>query len=131
MAIKNMSISTGATIAVTGGTAKAFVDTGVSVPGGVQVVVPASNANVRESATFRHRPAQLLPDGTYTRKKDTATITVPMVLASGKVVNNVIRIERDVHPEASNAAATDLNKLGAQLLVDADTDNFWLVGSLS
>lgn len=131
MGLKNMSLSTGAAIAVTGGTAKAFVDTGVTVPGGVQVVAPATAMNVRENATFRHRAAQLLPDGTFTRTKQVASITVPLLLANGKVVNNVVRIERDIHPETSNAAATDLNKLGAQLLVDADTDNFWLVGSLS
>lgn len=131
MALKNMSISTGATIAVTGGTAKAFVDTGVSVPGGVNVVVPATAASVRESATFRHRPAQLLPDGSWTRKKETVSLTVPKLLASGKIVNNTFRLERDIHPETSAAEAVDLNKLAAQLCVDADTDNFWLVGSTS
>jgi hypothetical protein len=52
-------------------------------------------------------------------------------LASGKVVFNVIRIEREVHPEFSAANATDLNKVGAQLLFDTDMDNFWAAGSLS
>lgn len=131
MGLKNMSIVTGATIAVTGGTAKAFVDTGVSVPGGVNVVVPATAASVRESATFRFRPSQLLTDGSLTRKKETVSLTIPKLLASGKIVNNTLRIERDIHPESTAAESVDLNKLGAQLLVDTDTDNFWSVGSLS
>jgi len=54
-----------------------------------------------------------------------------MTLASGKVVNNVLRVEREVHPEYSAANATDLNKLAAQLLVDTDADNFWSAGSLT
>lgn len=132
MALKNLSILTGATIAATGGSAKSFVDDGVSVPNGVHIVCPATvDARVRENATFKFRPAALQSDGTYSRRKDSISYTIPQVLASGKIVNNTVRIERDIHPELPAASAADLNKQAAQLLVDTDCDNFWAVGSLS
>lgn len=132
MPLKSMSILSGAAIAVTGGSAKSFMDDGVSVPNGVHIVCPGTtDARIRENATFKVRPAALLADGTYQRRKDVVSITFPQLLASGKVVNNVYRIERDIHPELADAVATDQRKMAAQLLVDADLDNFWLVGSLS
>lgn len=132
MGLKNLSIVSGAAIAVTGGSAKAFIDDGVTVPNGVHVVCPATvDARVREHATFKVRPAVVLPDGTFQRRKDVVSITFPQLLASGKVVNNVIRVERDVHPELAAAEAVNQLKMAAQLLIDSDLDNFWLVGSMS
>jgi len=54
-----------------------------------------------------------------------------MVLTSGQVVFNTIRIEREVHPSLTAASALELANLGAQLLVDADVLAFWATGSLS
>lgn len=132
MGLKNMSINTGGTIANTGGTAKVFTDDGVSVPGGVHLVVPATaDFRVRESATFRYRPAALSQSGEYTRAQYQASVTVPKALASGKYVNNVFRIVADIHPESTSTEQADIRKLAAQLLFDGDTDNFWAAGSLS
>jgi len=132
MGLKNMSIQSGATITVTAGTAMSFLDDGVTVPNGVHVTVPSTaDYRVREHATFRFTPPKLLTDGTYTRDKKTVSFTVPQILASGKVVNNVVRIERELHPELSAANAVEFNKRAAQLLMDSDTDNFWAAGSLA
>lgn len=132
MGIKTMSIPTGATLSATGGTAKVFADDGVTIQNGVHLTVPATtDYRVRESATFKYRPPALLTDGSYTRDKKSVSFNIPQLLANGKIVNNVVRIEREVHPELSAANATDLNKMAAQMLFDADTDNFWAAGSLS
>jgi len=133
MTLKNMSIQTGATgLTVTAGTAKVFADDGVTIQNGVHLTVPATaDYRVRESVTAKFRPPTLLVDGTYTRDKKSVSLNVPQILASGKIVNNVLRIEREVHPELSAANATDLNRMAAQLLFDSDTDNFWAAGSLS
>lgn len=132
MGLKNMSINVGGSIANTGGTAKVFADDGVTVPNGVHVSVPATaDFRVREHATFRYQPAALQSDGSYSRQKNTASLTVPKALASGKYVNNVVRIEMDIHPESTATEYADLRKLGAQLLADSDTDNFWTAGSLA
>jgi hypothetical protein len=132
MALKNMSILAGATLSATGGTAKVFADDGVSVANGVHLVVPATaDYRVRESATVKFRPPVLLPDGTYTRDKKSLSLTIPQLLANGKIVNNVFRLERELHPELSAANATEFNKLVAQMLFDTDTDGFWNTGSLT
>jgi hypothetical protein len=132
MSLKTMSINIGGTLANTGGTAKVFADDGVTIPNGVHLTVPATaDFRVRESATFRYRPAAIQADGSYSRQNNTASVTVPKLLASGVYVNNVIRITFDVHPESTATEALDLRKLAAQMLFDADTDNFWIAGSLS
>lgn len=132
MGIKTMSLLSGATLSATGGTALAFTDDGVAINGGVHLVVPATaDYRVRESATVKYRAPVLQADGTYLRDKKSISFNVPQILANGKIVNNVIRVEREVHPELSAANATALNKIAAQLLFDTDLDNFWAAGSLS
>lgn len=132
MGLKNMSVNIGGVLANTGGTAKVFSDDGVTIPNGVHLTVPAtSDFRIRESATFRYTPSKLQADGSYTRAKFVASITVPKALASGKYVNNVFRIEADIHPESTTTEQQDIRKLAAQLLFDSDTDNFWAAGSLS
>lgn len=132
MGMKNMSLLSGATISASGGTAVAFVDTGVTVPNGLQVVVPAdTNYALRRSATARVRAPALAKDGSYGKDKKYVSFTAPKLLANGKIVPNVIRVEREVHPETTAAEALELNKLAAQACIDSDLDNFWTAGSLS
>lgn len=132
MSLKNASILTGAALSATGGTAKVFADDGVTIQNGLHLTVPAvADFRVRDSLTVKYRPPQLQPDGSYTRDKKEMSFNVPQLLASGKVVNNVVRVSREVHPELSAAAATDFNKQAAQMLFDADFDGFWNAGSLN
>jgi hypothetical protein len=132
MGLKNMSLLTGATPSVTGGSALVFADNGVTIQNGVQCVVPATaDYRVRQVLTAKYRAPVLGTDGSYTRDKKSVSFTIPQILANGKIVFNVIRVEREVHPEFSAANCTDMNKIGAQLLFDADMDNFWAAVSLS
>lgn len=131
MGLKTMSLLSGTSIAATGGTAVVFSDDGVTVPNGVHLVVPAdTNYATRRSATAKYRPPVLDSLGVYSRDKKYISYTVPKTLASGKVVNNVIRIEREVHPEFTAAECIEMNKITAQLLFDTDADSFWTAGSL-
>jgi len=133
MGLKNMSILSGATITPSGGTAMVFADDGTTVQNGVRLVVPATaDYRVRESATFKYKAPTLLGDGTYAKDKKEFTLVIPMILASGKIVYNVIRVSRELHPEFSAANATNFNKLASQMLAgDSDTDGFWSTGSMS
>lgn len=132
MGLKNMSISAGTTLSATGGTAVVFADDGTTIPNGVRLVVPAdTNYALRRNIVAKYRAPSLNQDGSYNKDKKSLSFAIPMTLANGKVVINVLRIEREVHPEFSAANATDMNKLAAQLLFDTDTDNFWSAGSLS
>lgn len=132
MPLKSMAISTGGTLANTGGSALTFADDGVTIPNGVHLTVPAvADFRVRPNATFRYKPPQLLADGTWTRANMKASITIPKLLADGTYKNNTYRIEGDVHPESTATEALDIRKLAAQMLFDSDTDNFWVAGSLT
>lgn len=133
MALKNMSLLTGATIAASGGTALGFAENGVSIPNGIQLIVPGdSDYQTRRSATVKYRPPTVDPkSGSYGKDKKSVTLVQPIVLADGRIVFNTLRIEREMHPSVSSADCTEFNKLGAQLLTDTDTDNFWANGSLS
>lgn len=127
-----MSVNTGGTLANTGGAALVFADDGVTIPNGVHLTVPATaDFRLRASATFRYTPPRLQAAGTYLRSKQTFSVTVPKLLASGLYVNNVIRVEADIHPESTATEMLDIRKLAAQMLFDSDTDNFWTAGSLS
>lgn len=133
MALKNMSLTASGTISVSGGSALAFVDNGVSIANGIQLVVPAdTDFQTRRIATAKYRPASIDPKtATYGKDKKSISLTLPQVLTDGRVVFNTIRVEREVHPSLAAASVTELNKLGAQLLIDTDLDNFWATGSLS
>jgi len=133
MGLKNMSLLAGATIAPSGGTAQVFADNGVTISNGVQLVVPADvDYTTRRGATVKFRPPVVdTKTGVYGKDKKSISYVKPMVLSTGQVVFNTIRIEREVHPSLAAADCTELNKIGAQLLVDADTDGFWATGSLT
>lgn len=130
--IQTMTVKTGATMAPTGGTDLVFAPDGVTVQNGVHLNVPATtDYRVRQTATVKYRQPSLGSDGVYTKDKKSVSYSVPLVLASGKTVFNTIRIEREVHPEASAALALDLNVIGAQFLSDSEAASFWSAGALA
>lgn len=130
MGIQTMTIKKGGTMSVTGGTDQVFASDGQTVQNGVHLVVPATaDYRVREHAVAKYQPPVLSPQGAYSRDRKSFTYTVPFITAKGEVVNNVIRVERQVHPELSAAAAADLCAIGAQLLTDSEAALFWSAGS--
>lgn len=133
MGLKTMSLSASATVATSGGTALVFAEDGVTIQNGLHLIIPAdADYQTRRQATVKYRPPTLdAKTATYSKDKKSISLSKPIVLADGRVVFNTIRIEREVHPELAAADAVELNKLGAQLLTDADTDAFWATGSLS
>lgn len=132
MGLKNMSLLTGATITPSGGTALAFADNGISIQNGVQLIVPAdTDYQTRRQVTAKvKQPIVDTKTGAYGKDRKSISLTKPMVLSDGKVVFNVVRLEREVHPSLPAADALELNKLGAQLFVDADLVDFWANGSM-
>lgn len=133
MGLKTMSLLTGATITPSGGSALVFADDGITIPNGLHLIVPAdADYQTRRQATFKVRPPSIdAKTGVYGKDKKSVVYVQPVVLADGKVVFNTFRIEREVHPSTSAAAALDLNKVGSQLCSNAATDAFWANGSIS
>jgi hypothetical protein len=133
MGLKSMSLLTAATVTPSGGTALVFAEDGVTIQNGLHLIIPAdADYQTRRQVTAKYRPPTLDPKtATYSKDKKSISLSKPIVLTDGRVVFNTIRIEREVHPSLAAADAIELNKLGAQMLVDADTDAFWATGSLS
>jgi hypothetical protein len=83
-------------------------------------------------ATVKYRPPTIdTKTGAYSKDKKSISFAVPSVLPSGVVIFNTIRLEREVHPSLTAAAAAEFNAIGAQLLTDSETAAFWASGSLS
>lgn len=133
MGLKNMSLLSAATVSASGGTALAFADNGVSIQNGVQLIVPAdADYQTRRQVTAKVKQPVIDPKtGVYSKDRKSISLTRPQILADGKVVFNVIRVEREVHPSLPAADALELCKLGAQLLVDSDVTDFWANGSVA
>lgn len=131
MSVNNLSIMSGATgITVTGGASTNYVADGVVIPSGVHVSVPAdADFRTRRGMTFKAKMPTLV-NGEYSKAKLSAIYVKPQILLSGKVVFNLIRIEREIHPELDLAGATEFNLVGAQMLCDPEATNFWAAGSL-
>jgi len=135
MGVHNAAILVGGTVSTTGGTSTSFVPNGADVKGGVQVVDSANtNAVTRASITFRTIKAAVLDTvtGLFTGKsKRQAQLVRPKVLASGRVVFPLVRVELELHPEMTDAEITALMSEGAQLLADSDFTAFWKLGSVA
>lgn len=134
MSLKNMTLLAGATIAApTGGTTINIVDDGQTVQNGVHLIVSEDTDYLtRRQITVKNRvPTLDVKTGAYGKDKKSMSYSKPITLANGTVVFNTIRIEREIHPSTSAADALEFNKIGAQLLSDADTTAFWATGSLS
>lgn len=131
MGIQNMTLLDGATVSATGGTAKTFTPDGVTVPNGIHVA-DAANADfkTRENIVFRTKNPALV-NGEYTKGKRWVTYVIPMVLTSGAIVFNLVRVEVEVHPDMPSAAFVDMLKKASQLFIDSDMTTFWSAGSLS
>lgn len=133
MPLKGSILKDGASaLTVTGGSDMTFTDDGVTVANGLHVSNAANtDFRVRENMTIRTKNPTINSAGVYSKDKKTVTYVEPKIIASGATVFNLIRVEREVHPETTAAEALNLNMMGGQILSDADFTAFWAAGSLS
>lgn len=133
MPIQSAVVKRGATSAsVVGGSDVTFTPDGQSVNGGVHTSDSSqTDFRIRQNMTIKNKLPTLLGDGTYSKDRKTVSIVAPKILADGTTVFNLIRIEREVHPESTAAEAFELNMLAAQVVSDSDFLTFWATGSLA
>lgn len=133
MALQNGIVKTGATaMTPTGGSDLTLTPTSQTVANGIQVAnAAATDFRVRQNAVFKVKNPTLNGAGVYSKDKKSVVYVAPKILADGSVVFNLIRIEREVHPESTAAEALDLCMVGAQLLGDTDYTAFWSAGSVA
>lgn len=130
MGLQNMQITTGATIAVSGGTAQTFSPDNLEVAGGVHVVdATVSDFRVRPGITFKAKSPTKKTDGTFTKEIRSGKLVLPYLDSAGIVQYDFVEVTTSLTP--GSVQLQELRKKGAQLLIDADTDNFYVVGSKS
>lgn len=133
MSVQNAIVKSGASaLTPTGGSDVTFTPDGVTVANGIHLIDAAqTDFRIRRNITLKNKLPNLASTGVYSKDKKTVTFVAPKILADGSTVFNLIRIEREVHPESTAAEALDLNMVAGQLLADADFTNFWVSGSLA
>lgn len=131
MGIKNASILVGTAVSAAGGTALAFTTDSQTVPNGVHVVdAAATDFRTATSITARnYKIPSVDKDGVYSKGRRGMTIVKPKILANGKTVFPLGRVEIEDHPEMTQAEKDELRLQTAQLLFDTDFIIFWRVGS--
>lgn len=133
MGLKNMTLEDGAEITVGVGTDLVFAATGgANVANGILLTVPDdTNYQTRRSLVAKVRQYSIdSKTGEAGKDKKSLVFVIPAVLASGRVVYNTLRIEREVHPTTDPAVAASMNIIGAQLLTALDLAAYWSYGSL-
>lgn len=130
MPLNGAVINTGATVSATGGTGKTFTSDGQTIVNGVHLIdASVTDFRVQPSIVCKVKRPVLSSTGVYSKAKLSVTYKVPILLASGATSFEIMRIERESHPEASAASRLDLNVMGAQTMVDSDFASFWASGS--
>lgn len=129
MALNSFSISSNATISAAGGTPIAFSTDGLTVQNGIHVIDPAIiDYRVQTNITFRNR-RPVYKNGKWSKDKKQEVLVEPILLADGTIEYNLIRIEREIHPETPAAVALNFNTRAAQTLTGASFSSFWATGS--
>lgn len=132
MSIISSTVKSGATaMTPTGGNDISFSLTGLSVSNGINVAVAAdADFRTRRNASFKSR-VPTVANGIYSKGKNEVVFVQPLILASGLVVFNTIRLGLEVHPELPAASAKDLRMVGAQLLTASSFEDYWTTGALA
>lgn len=123
--------STAMSLTITGGTACTL--TAISADAGSRELVFASDTvpATRRRLKVRTQEPRVnasMPSGFTMRKKNWALI-VPVPLANGKIEYNKYSLSVDESVETTTTQMTDNRRLIAQLTLDADTDDFYLLNS--
>lgn len=128
MPISSMTLLEGATITPTGGTGLT-VKTSTN-PQGTSVkayVAEDTDLRTRRSMEFsvsEPKPNSASPNG-FTLARNSVYVKVPFTLDNGEVTTHTIQIKMARDAEATQAEILELRKLGAQILIDSDLDDFY------
>lgn len=126
-----LTILSGGTLGVTGGTSKTFTETSKTVNGGKSFAdLSVADFRVRPNVDMTSR-LPVLQNGVWSRSKMQVAYSVPFIAANGATVFNVFRVSAEVHPEFPAANALALRSDGAQLAFSTVMANFWLGGGLN
>lgn len=131
MSLVNLTLSSGATVSVAGGTSVQFGPDGSEVSRGI-AVVDSTEADVRtqDKVIFKSTRGAIQQDGSWSKDRRSAKVVAPDILSDGTQDFPYINIEYVGSPLNSAAKLAALKLYAIQLLNDSDTTAFWSTGSL-
>lgn len=127
MPFTSASVSSGATVAPTGGSALAFTGQGIRNNAHTAVAMADTSLLLRRSITASVKEPKVsvgAPNG-YTQARATIVFKSPLALDNGNHTVNTVRIELAYDEETTSAEIEELRIIAAQLLADSDFDNLW------
>lgn len=125
MSLSNASVSSGATIAPTGGTALAFTSRGIVGNTNTIYVDADTDSRTRRSIVCTTKDAKVsagAPNG-YTQQRTSFVFKSPLTLDNGLVTVNKVSIEFAYDVETSDAELEELRIIAAQICSDADFED--------
>lgn len=132
MSINNPSFLLDATLAATGGTAKAFVANGENVANGIGLIESgyASYLTARR-ITLKNKPSYYdRTKGLWVPLKRESTVALPVLRADGTYGFESYTLVYNGLPETAVAVNDTNRNLAAQVLFDTDLTSFWREGAL-
>lgn len=131
MSLKEMTTKDAATITVTDGTSVTFAEDGISIPNGIHLIASSDTEyKTRRQLTAKTRAgAYDYKTNSYTKDKRSMVLVAPVIDDNLKIVFNTVRLEVEVLPTMSTASKVELLKQAAQLLLSADSEEFWVTGT--
>jgi uncharacterized protein involved in exopolysaccharide biosynthesis len=131
MSARSFAINEGATLSITGGTSKSYVEDGVQIVSGVHVIDnPVADFRLRPNATIKVRPPRLA-NGVYSKGKTTMVLVRPKLKADGTVSFPLARLEVEDDSESTVAEIAELYNSIGQLCFDAELANLRAYKALS
>jgi len=125
MSLSNASVSSGATIAPTGGSALPFAGSGARGDTHQIFATADTDLRTRRAIVCTVRDPKVLataPNG-YTQARCAFTLKSPLTLDNGNVTVNTVRIEFSYDPETTHTEIEELRILAAQICSDADFES--------
>lgn len=131
MSIQNAQILEGATLTATGGTAKQYAPSGVKVENGIQIIdTTVVDPTIRPFYNVSSRPAAYNRNSGWTPDKRNVNAVRPFVDAAGVQQFPSIEIRCNYIVGMTAAQRTELEKMAAQVFIDADFATLLTTGSL-
>ena len=133
MSVQNTTLKQDATgITVVGGTDLAFTPDGDDVKNGIHLhAADVFDFRVRPNMTLTNKKAAMQADGDFSKARLKLVGVYPKVLASGKTVYPLFRLEVETHPEQTEAEVDSMLNMAAQCPANAALLPFFKTGDLS
>lgn len=130
MSLKNMTLKTGCTIAVTGGDTITFGEDSQNVVNGIHLVdIGQPDFRDRYQVTVKCKPATLdVKTGKLSKQKHAFSIARPYVNTDGSVEFQSLHVDISTVPGSTNI--DELRLLAAQFLMSSDTAAYFSLGAM-